>query len=94
MKSDFNALVSLAGDNLARERSRNALQTTFDDWKERLDLEWQLITTAGEVEIMVEPTDWEDVVSFGENAVLGFLVRTTRDSRRDDDAEDLGLEKA
>jgi hypothetical protein len=77
MASELTELVDLANDNIRRERGNAASQTTMDDWQERLELDDILAAEAVKVSDGVsEPRgQWEDVVSYGPAAVIGFLIR-------------------
>ena len=74
MASELTELVDLARENILRERGNEARQTDFDDWAERLDLEARLTAVVAEVDVS-EPRKWEDVVSYGQGAVIGFLIK-------------------
>jgi len=82
MATELTELADLANDNLLRERGNESLQTSLDDWTERLEVEAALSVAVSEIDIPSEPRRYVDVVSFGEHAVLGFLVKVGQADER------------
>lgn len=79
---NLSTLTALADENLQRERNRAAVQTFIDDWADKAELDATLEAAVHEVDILSEPREWVDVVSFGPAAVIGFV---SKKSYRDDE---------
>jgi hypothetical protein len=82
MATELTELAQLAADNLRRERDNAAVQTFIDDWADKAELDAALVAAVQEVDVLSEPRTWEDVVSFGPAAVIGFV---SKKSPRDDE---------
>ena len=77
------AFLELAALNFRRERNANAIQTALDEWADRAELDARLVEAVQQLDIGSEPRVWEDVVSFGPAAVIGFLYKSqNQDDRR------------